>query len=75
MDYTKLNKPDHLKDDVWRQHLEWLSVMGRQLKDNFLRHQARVAEDASRARALEAMHRQVMATPHRTRSMFCIRKD
>lgn len=75
MDYKKLNKPDHLKDDVWRQHLDWLSVMGRQLKDNYSRHQVRVAEDADRAQALSEMHEQVMATPHRTRSMFCTPKD
>ena len=75
MDYKKLNKPDHLKDEVWEQHLDWLNVMGQQLNDNYSRHQARVREDRDRSRALSEMHQQVMDTPHRTRSMFCAPKD
>ena len=75
MDYKKLKKPEHLKEEVWEQHLDWLNVMGRQLEDNIQRHEARVREDASRSEALEPMHQEVLASPHRTQSMFCPPKD
>ena len=75
MDYKKLKKPEHLKEEVWEQHLDWLNVMGRQLEDNIQRHQARVREDASRSQALETVHQEALASPHRTQSMFCPPKD
>ena len=70
MDYSKLKKPEHLKDDTWRQHLDWMDVMVRQLDENFDRHQLRVREDANRARALWELHQSVLNADRRTRSLF-----
>lgn len=75
MDYAKLKKPEHLKEEVWEQHLDWLNVMGRQLDDNLERHAARVREDACRAEALEPLHQEVLDAPSRTLSLFCPPKD
>lgn len=74
MDDEKIKKPDHLKDEVWKQHLLWMDVMGKQVEKNFSRHQARVKEDASRSEALESLHDQVMEAPHRTQDLFCTPK-
>ena len=70
MNKKKLRKPEHLKDDVWRQRLEWLDVMGKQVDQNFARHQARVQEDASRSKALSPIHDEVLQAPHRTQHLF-----
>jgi hypothetical protein len=34
VDYDKLEKPVHLKDKIWRQHLNWLEVVGKQVEEN-----------------------------------------
>jgi hypothetical protein len=34
MDYSKLKKPPQIKEDVWRQHLNWMEVVGKQLNEN-----------------------------------------
>ena len=28
MDYKQLKKPARVKDDIWRQHLHWMEVVG-----------------------------------------------
>ena len=71
MDYSKLKKPEHLKDDTWRQHLDWMDVMGKQLDENFGRHQLRVREDASRSQALWELHQSVLAAERTVQSLFC----
>lgn len=34
LDPKELKKPPHLSDAVWRQHLQWLEVVGKQLDEN-----------------------------------------
>lgn len=34
MDYRNLKKPDHVKDYLWRQHLDWMEVVGKQMEEN-----------------------------------------
>lgn len=48
-DPKSLIKPEHLKDEIWRQHLAWLEVMGRQVDENLARHQALVKQHGGRA--------------------------
>jgi hypothetical protein len=71
MDSTKLRKPDHLDDDTWEQHLEWLTVMSRQVEENFARHQSRVKEDESRKEALVELHQRTLQGAQRKTSLFC----
>jgi len=33
-----LKKPQHVKEHIWRQHLAWMDVVGKQAEDNS-RHQ------------------------------------
>ncbi|MFT6285317.1 MAG: hypothetical protein ACJAYC_001990 [Halieaceae bacterium] len=35
MDYDKLKKPAQVKEDIWRQHLNWMAVVGNQADENF----------------------------------------
>ncbi len=70
MDQSKLKKPAHLGDETWQQHLEWMSVMGKQVEENFARHCSRVEEDANRNRALRQRHEQVLQAERRIRSLF-----
>jgi hypothetical protein len=48
-DVNKLNKPEHVKDAIWRQHLAWMDVMGKQVDENFARHVAQVKKNGGRA--------------------------
>jgi hypothetical protein len=34
MDQTKLKKPAHVKEHIWRQHLNWMEVVGKQAQEN-----------------------------------------
>lgn len=34
IDYKRLKKPAHLKEDIWRQHLQWMEVVEKQLEEN-----------------------------------------
>ena len=52
MDNDKLNKPEHLTEEVWHQHLDWMNVMGKQVDENYVRHLGRVKEDADRSKLL-----------------------
>jgi len=47
-DSNKLSKPEHVKDAIWRQHLAWLDVMGKQVDENFSRHLAQVKKSGGR---------------------------
>ena len=42
MDYKKLKKPPQLKDKVWRQHLSWMEVVGKQLDENIAKRRKQV---------------------------------
>jgi hypothetical protein len=70
MDYKKLKKPAHLKKEVWDQHLDWMDVMGRQVDENYARHQARVKEDATRSAKMASVHEQALQAPHDIQSLF-----
>jgi hypothetical protein len=48
-DANKLSKPEHVKDAIWRQHLAWMDVMGKQADENFARHVAQVKKNGGRA--------------------------
>jgi hypothetical protein len=71
MDHRKLAKPEHLAEDTWEQHLDWMGVMGKQVEENFTKHQVRVQEDASRNEALSGHHEQALQGQRRVRSLFC----
>jgi len=51
LDYRELKKPEHLTDEIWRQHLQWMDVMGRQVDENFARHLVRAEKDGRRTNA------------------------
>ena len=42
MDHDKLNKPAQVKEDIWRQHLSWLEVVGKQAEENFRQRQKQI---------------------------------
>jgi hypothetical protein len=42
MDHDKLKKPDQVNEDVWRQHLNWLDVVGKQAEENFRQRQKQI---------------------------------
>ncbi len=42
MDVSKLKKPDHVKDHIWRQHLNWMEVVGKQVAENIKKRQKQV---------------------------------
>ena len=70
MDQKKLMKPEHLKEEVWEQHLDWMEVMGKQVEANFNRHRARVEEDANRSETLQPLHEEGLQAEHRTQHLF-----
>ncbi|MCB1675494.1 MAG: hypothetical protein KDI01_04350 [Halioglobus sp.] len=34
MDDKPYKKPEHVRDSVWRQHLDWMDVVDKQLQEN-----------------------------------------
>jgi hypothetical protein len=34
IDYKRLKKPAHVKEHIWRKHLQWMEVVGKQLEEN-----------------------------------------
>ena len=70
MDRKKLKKPQNLTEDVWDQHLDWMDVMGQQVEQNYVRHLARVKEDANRSKSLAQKHEQAQQMPHCVQSLF-----
>lgn len=52
MDKQKTNKPEHIDDDAWLQHLRWMARTGRQAGESYAEHLARVTQDADRSKAL-----------------------
>lgn len=34
IDYKNLKKPAHIKEEIWRQHLDWMEVVGKQVEEN-----------------------------------------
>jgi len=45
MDDSKLKKPEHVKDHIWRQHLQWREVMVKQVEENIKQRQKQVDQD------------------------------
>jgi len=50
LEYEEIEKPERVKQDIWRQHRQWLKVMGEQVDENYARHLARVKEDDGRGK-------------------------
>jgi asparagine synthetase A len=71
MNQENLAKPENLDEETWEQHLNWMSVMGRQVEENFLKHQQRLKEDAKRREDLRKYHQEVLQGQHRVQSLFC----
>ena len=34
-DHKPLKKPEHVKEYIWKQHLRWMEVVGKQADENF----------------------------------------
>ncbi len=51
MDYDKLKKPPRMKEEIWRQHLEWMEVIGKQLKENTEKRRKQAVSDSEAAKA------------------------
>jgi hypothetical protein len=51
MDYKKLEKPARVKKDIWRQHLAWMEVIGKQLRENTEKRRKQAVSDSEAAKA------------------------
>jgi len=47
-EYERVTKPENIKKEIKRQHLDWVDVMGKQVKTNYARHIAQVKKDGGR---------------------------
>lgn len=56
MDYKQLKKPARVKDDIWRQHLQWLEVVGKQLDENIAKRRKQLEIERAAARAVPDSH-------------------
>jgi hypothetical protein len=45
MDYKQLKKPSRVRDDIWRQHLQWMEVVGKQLDENIARRRKQLENE------------------------------
>lgn len=45
----KLKKPEHVKEEFWRQHLDWMDVMGKTAEQNYAQHVREVKQYGGRA--------------------------
>jgi len=45
IDYKRLKKPAHLKEHIWRQHLQWMEVVEKQLEENLKKTSPRAGFD------------------------------
>ena len=46
----KIKKPEHVKEDIWRQRLDWLDVMGKKADENFAQHVIEVKKNGGRVK-------------------------
>ena len=53
MDYKQLKKPARVKDDIWRQHLHWMEVVGKQLDENIAKRRKQLEIERAGARTGE----------------------
>jgi hypothetical protein len=70
MDQKKLAKPENLAEETWEQHLDWMNVMGKQVDENFVKHQGRVKDDENRNQALSTHHQQALQGERKIQSLF-----
>ena len=49
-EYERITKPELIKKEIKRQHLDWMDVMGKQVKVNYAQHIARVEKNHGRAK-------------------------
>lgn len=44
MDKEKLKKPDHVKDRLWREHVNWLDLGNKQVEENMAQRRRQQAQ-------------------------------
>ena len=49
-EYERITKPELIKKEIKRQHLDWMDVMGKQVKVNYAQHIAQVEKKQGRAK-------------------------
>lgn len=65
MNNDALTKPEHMSEQDWLQHLQWLAHTGRQAGEGYAEHLARVRLDADHSKALlQAQYRSLHAATH-----------
>jgi hypothetical protein len=52
MDHGELKKPEHIDEQDWLRHLQWMAEMGRLTSESYAEHLARVTQDADHSKAL-----------------------
>jgi hypothetical protein len=45
MDYKQLKRPPQISEEVWRQHLHWMEVVGKQLDENIAKRRKQLARE------------------------------
>lgn len=43
-DNNQLKKPENVKDTIWRQHLNWMEVTGKQVNENLKKYRDQIAK-------------------------------
>lgn len=51
LDYEDLEKPRQLREEICRQHLQWMDVMSKQLDENYARHVALRKQEHEQSRS------------------------
>tara|TARA_R110001599_G_C12269342_1_gene661228 strand:- start:4532 stop:4816 length:285 start_codon:yes stop_codon:yes gene_type:complete len=49
IDYKKLKKPAHKSEELWRQHLDWMEVMGKQVEENIRKLRKSIPEESAKS--------------------------
>ena len=56
MDNRTYTKPEHMDEQDWLRHLQWIAEMDRQASEGYAQHLARVMQDADQSKALLQAH-------------------
>lgn len=48
VDYKQLKRPPQISEDVWRQHLHWMEVVGKQLDENIAKRRKQLEIERAR---------------------------
>jgi hypothetical protein len=52
----ELTKPEHMSEQDWLRHLQWVAEMGCQASEGYAQHLARLTPDADRSKDLLQAH-------------------